>query len=80
MKQYQLKDNQHPEFKTIKQFVEVNPAFTESSIRWLIFNKSPELEAAGAVVNFGRRKFINPPVFLRYVQSGGARRISGSSL
>ncbi len=46
--------------KTIKQFSRDNPAFTEASIRWQVFNENSNgLTEAGAIVRMGRRVLID---------------------
>ncbi len=45
---------------TVPQFAKKNPAFTEASIRWLIFNEgSNGLKDAAAIVRIGRRVLID---------------------
>jgi hypothetical protein len=68
---------QKPVFKTVKQFVESNPAFTVGGIRGLLFYIGEKAERDGVVVRLGRRVLINEPRFLDWVASGNARVIRG---
>ena len=69
----------NPQFLTVKQFAEKNPAFTLGGLRSAIFWKGAELEAAGAIARLGRRVLINEPVFLRFVQDGGLKSVRGAA-
>jgi hypothetical protein len=68
-----------PNYKTVKQFTESQPAFTPGGMRSAIFYKGDELERAGAVARLGRRVLINEPVFLQFVQSGGLKSVRGAA-
>lgn len=55
--------------KTVPQFASDSP-FTESSLRWMIFNEHDNgLAKAGAVIRIGRRVFIDPAAFERWVDA-----------
>jgi hypothetical protein len=55
---------------TVEQFSAKEPAFSQSSVRWLIFNsKGNGLEASGALVRLGRRVLIDREKFFAWVQS-----------
>ena len=68
-----------PEFMTVKQFVEKNPAFTIGGLRSAIYWQHDALEKSSAISHIGRRILINEPVFLRFVQSGGLRSVRGAA-
>ena len=53
---------------TVKQFSERHPAFSESSLRALIFDGNTNgLTESGAVVRINRRVLINEPKFFDWV-------------
>ena len=55
-----------PRFYTVKQFSARNPAFSEGSLRWLLFNaRENKLEAA--VVRVGRRVLIDEDRFFAWL-------------
>jgi hypothetical protein len=64
--------------KTVRQFCEFNPAFTEGGIRHIQFTMCDELSAAKAVVRFGRKLLIDEDRFLEFVRSGKASKIAGN--
>jgi hypothetical protein len=68
-----------PNYKTVKQFTEKNPAFSVGGIRSAIFWKREELEAAGAIAHLGRRVLIDEPRFLQFVRDGGLRSVRGAA-
>jgi hypothetical protein len=50
--------SQYTNLRTIKQLAQENPAFTEASLRWLVFNaRQNGLDAA--IVRGGRRVLID---------------------
>ncbi len=50
--------SRYTDLRTIKQLAQENPAFTEASLRWLVFNaRQNGLEAA--IVRVGRRVLID---------------------
>lgn len=69
-----------PRVFTVKQFAQRNPAFSELSLRNLIF-KSAERQSglglipgnglidAGAIVRIGRKVLIDEPAFFKWVDS-----------
>ena len=69
----------NPQFLTVRQFTEKQPAFTAGGIRSLLFYRGDDAERAGAVVRFGRRVLIDEPRFLSWVREGGARNIRGAA-
>ena len=55
--------------KTIKDFAALGP-FSESQLRWLIFNANRNgLTQAGAVVRLGRRVYLDVAGFDRWIDS-----------
>ena len=55
-----------PRVYTVKQFSSRNPAFSEGSLRWLLFNaRENKLEAA--VVRVGRRVLIDEDRFFAWL-------------
>lgn len=55
-------------FRTVKQFTEENPAFTEGGIRFEIFNEETNgLKKAGAIVRNGRKVLIHVPRYFRWL-------------
>lgn len=69
----------NPQYLTVNQFTEKQPAFTVGGLRSAIFWKGDELEKAGAIARLGRRVLINESVFLQFVQSGGLRAVRGAA-
>lgn len=56
--------------RTVKQFSEEQNAFTEGALRWFIFNANDNgLAQAGAIVRLGRRVYVEPDNFLRWVET-----------
>jgi hypothetical protein len=53
----------------ISQFCAANPAFTQGSVRWTIFQRGDELERAGAIVRIGRRVLIRPAQYVAALTS-----------
>jgi|APSaa5957512535_1039671.scaffolds.fasta_scaffold491730_1 hypothetical protein len=66
-----------PCFRTKRQYVADNPAFTIGGIDWLIFHKREELLAAQAIAYFGSKILIIPPNFNLFILSGETREIGG---
>lgn len=55
---------------TIRQFTAQQPAFSEGSLRWLIFHAEDNgLLAAGAILRNGRRVLIDGERFLKWLDS-----------
>ena len=63
---------------TARQFCEHRPAFTQNSLRWLLFTRKRELEKAGAVIRIGtgkrQRVLIDPLSFDKWLLCGEAGR------
>ena len=55
------------DLRTVKQVTEVRPAFTEPSLRWLIFNAG-ENGFGPCVVKLRRRVFIDLEAFDQYLE------------
>ena len=70
--------HQQPQLRTVKQFAAAHPAFTEGSLRWLIFKAgssqtvSDDHPAAlnDALVRIGRRVLIDEHKFFEWVREG----------
>ena len=64
---------------TIKQMSEQEPAFTEPSLRWIIFRaadkSSEQARFAPAIHRIGRRVLIDVPKFLS-IAKGEAQRVT----
>jgi hypothetical protein len=61
------------EMLTVDHFSRVEPAFTQSSLRWHLFNRKHNgLVEAGAVVTVGSRILIVPQRFRAWAQAGGS--------
>ncbi len=61
-----------PSLLTVKQFSQQNPAFTEGSMRWLLFHRQQNgLERA--VVKVGRRVLINVEAFFIWIDEQNGR-------
>ena len=61
---------------TVKQLAEKSPAFTESSLRWLIFNaKANGLNRA--LLKVGRRVLIDLPEFEQWLDEQRVREATG---
>ncbi len=55
-------------FSTVKQLSEKHPAFTQNSIRWIIFNS--KLNGASAFIRrVGRKVLIDDEAFVAWVDS-----------
>ena len=60
---------------TVKQLAEASPAFTEASLRWMIFNA----ETSGldrALVKRGRRILIDVPEFERWLEEQRVAKVA----
>ena len=69
--------HRQPQLRTVKQFAEANPAFSEASLRWLIFKAgSPETDSDyehnsglnDALVRVGRRVLIDEQMFFNWLR------------
>jgi hypothetical protein len=59
-----------PTLLTVKQFSEKHPAFTQGSIRALIFTEeSNGLAKAGAIVRIGRRVLVDEEKFFGWAKA-----------
>lgn len=56
---------------SVKTFCIKHPAFTEPSVRWIIFKRGPELEKQGAIYHNGRRVVIIEQPFLDALRAPG---------
>ena len=64
-----------PKIVNIEQLSQEVPAFTQASIRWLIFRaKENGLEESGAIIRLGRRVLIDEEKFVDWVRNHGARQ------
>jgi hypothetical protein len=61
-----------PTLLTVKQFCQQHPAFTQGSMRWLLFNRQTNgLEPA--VLKVGRRVLIDVDAFFRWLDEQNGR-------
>ncbi|MCP4204731.1 MAG: DNA-binding protein [bacterium] len=58
--------------RSVKQIAEANPAFTEPSLRWLIFNAQSN-GMNSALVRVGRRVLIDVQAFNAWLEEGRGR-------
>lgn len=77
-KKQNINDKEAPAFKTVSQFTEDNPAFTQGGLRHAIFFKGSDLQDAGAISKFGRKILINEKRWLELVDRGFFNKISGA--
>lgn len=62
--------------RTVQGMVDAQPdAFTVGGLRHILFHRGRELEAAGAVVRFGRKLLIDETAFIDWLKAGSARNI-----
>lgn len=55
---------------TVPQFAEQQPALSQGSIRWCIFNAEANgLEESGALIHAGRRVLIDPVRFMAWLRT-----------
>ncbi len=55
---------------TVKQFAAKHAAFSEGSLRWLLFHRAGNgLEASGALLHNGRRILIDESGFFDWLKS-----------
>jgi hypothetical protein len=59
--------------RTVKQFREENPAFTEGSLRWLLFHRRTN-GLDRAVVQVGRRVLIDVDAFFAWIDQQNGRQ------
>ncbi len=61
------------ELRRVRQYCEERPAFTESSVRWLIHNSHNNgLAEAKAVIRIGGAVYIHVPRFDRWIEQQDA--------
>lgn len=62
------------DLKTVRQFAECNPAFSEASLRWQIAKaKENGLAESGAILRNGRRVLIDADKFFTWLDSRQTR-------
>lgn len=60
---------------TVRQWAQRNPAFSEASLRWLVFKAADNgLDKAGAVRRVGRRVLIIGERFNAWMDTQGAAK------
>jgi hypothetical protein len=72
-----MKEIPMPDLFTVRQFAERQPAFSEPSLRWMIFcarSSDPEaagagMEEGGAICRVGRRVLINESRFFAWLDA-----------
>lgn len=57
-----------PQFLTVEQLAAKYPAFTEPSLRWLLFNRETN-GFATAVVQLGRKLLIDEQAFVAWLRT-----------
>lgn len=76
-----MPDQDIPQLLTVRQFAAEHPAFTEGSLRWLIFKAGSDVSCSGgkdyqalnrALVRVGRRVLIDEKRFFDWVADGNA--------
>lgn len=63
--------------RTISQFTQRYPAFSNGGIRSLLFYRGDDALKAGAICRFGKRILIDEARFLEWVREGGTAVIRG---
>ena len=59
-----------PTFLTVRQLSELNPVFSESSIRWYIFNSSKNgLDDLNVIKRIGRKLLIDEGKFFEWINT-----------
>ena len=61
--------------KTVRQLAEANPAFTESSLRWLIY-RAPDNGLDDAIVRVGRRVLFDMDRFEDWLEDRRQARLT----
>jgi hypothetical protein len=65
-----IEDQPKSIFRTVKQFTQINTAFTNGGIRSLIFNERQNgLAQSGAIVRIGRKVLIDEARFFSWVET-----------
>ena len=62
----------NPQFFTVDQFSKKYPAFSISSLRWLLFHRDTNGLAA-AVIQLGRRLLIDESAFVEWLRRCGKK-------
>jgi hypothetical protein len=63
---------QNTSLLSTRQISTRHPAFTEASIRWLIFRAADNgLERSGAIMRLGRKVLIDEALFVAWARSQG---------
>jgi len=63
---------------TVVEFSRRHSAFTEQSLRWLIFRSAENgLAKSGAIIRLGRRVLIDEEKFFEYLRSQSSQRAAG---
>lgn len=64
---------QNPNYLSIRLFAEANPAFTQSSLRALIFRENENgLKESGSILRIGKKKvLINVDKFFNWIEQVG---------
>jgi hypothetical protein len=65
---YSVQQTRPPGIYTVSLFASRHPAFTESSLRWLLFN-AHENGMEAAVIRVGRRVLIHEERFLEWLDA-----------
>lgn len=66
-------ESTHPTFLTVRQFSERHPAFSEGSLRWLIFNSGDprrNVDLSPAIIKVGRRVYLDEAAFFTCLKQG----------
>lgn len=62
--------NSSSPYRTIKQFITENQAFSEGGLRWEIFNEDTNgLKESGAILRNGRKVLIHVPRYFRWLDT-----------
>jgi len=76
-------------YLTVRQFSKKHPAFTEASLRWLIFNAEPREGSNGkiagngigiAIFRVGRKVLIDEARFFTWVESSNVEAVQRDAL
>ncbi len=65
---------QYEDLRTIKQLAAENPAFTEASLRWLVFNARHN-GLHQAIIHVGRRVLIDKAQFVDWLNADSRREL-----
>ncbi len=65
------------QFKTVEQLASANPAFSKSSLRWMMFNRASNgLDAA--VIQIGRKVLIDEQAFVAWLDQRRGNALADS--